>query len=404
MPLITCPECGNSVSDKAAVCPRCGMPIKPSIPIGGNNLLANGVFPNEFLQPQQNSGAQSEFNIINLKCPHCAKSLGPNDLLSKNWAKCPQCGENIPIGGNDVAFDENLVIERLSRFECTKEHIHQILMQHLMDKADFDVFDDLKVISQKRKYLWVHEFGKAENRAIFPMCEYGKVIFEKLIGKPYMLREQYEEYFRTDRMVKFNSDDIRDAEIIAKEESAAENNYQFSHFSEVGTYSPTPYYYCLPIIEEIVEYHGKQYVFIGTANGPRVGYGVGDFPKSQLLGQAPKYTKASPIKYLILGIGILVCATVVILTIYNFVNDGFWAGLFVLLLYGVIGIFVEIIICIPGLVISKGLDALIRTWTNRIRRAKFRKRWKELQEHKRQAAKKNFRLDLTYEVPEFPIP
>jgi uncharacterized membrane protein YvbJ len=32
MALITCPECGASVSDKAIACPSCGHPMKPNQP------------------------------------------------------------------------------------------------------------------------------------------------------------------------------------------------------------------------------------------------------------------------------------------------------------------------------------------------------------------------------------
>lgn len=32
MSLLTCPECSNAVSDKAANCPRCGHPVKPVVP------------------------------------------------------------------------------------------------------------------------------------------------------------------------------------------------------------------------------------------------------------------------------------------------------------------------------------------------------------------------------------
>ncbi len=34
MALIKCPECGNEVSDKAPVCPKCAFPIADSIPSG----------------------------------------------------------------------------------------------------------------------------------------------------------------------------------------------------------------------------------------------------------------------------------------------------------------------------------------------------------------------------------
>ncbi|MDO4384502.1 MAG: zinc-ribbon domain-containing protein [Clostridia bacterium] len=30
MALIKCPECGLSISDKAAVCPNCGYPLQPA--------------------------------------------------------------------------------------------------------------------------------------------------------------------------------------------------------------------------------------------------------------------------------------------------------------------------------------------------------------------------------------
>lgn len=32
MALITCPDCGQSVSDRAPTCPRCGYPINPQAP------------------------------------------------------------------------------------------------------------------------------------------------------------------------------------------------------------------------------------------------------------------------------------------------------------------------------------------------------------------------------------
>ena len=407
MALITCPECGNSVSDKAPACPTCGMPLHlansiPTPPVVNGFQTTNAIQPNLNQQVQQGSSPQSELRVISIKCPHCKLDISSKDIISKNWAKCPDCGIDIPIDGNGVAFDSNLILERLAKFECSKDYLHKLFMQHLMDNADYDVFDNLKLISQTRKYFWAHEFGKADERALFPMCSYGKQCFEKLTdGRQYMLRDEYEAYFNTGKTVNFNSEDIRDVQLIAKEQSASENGYEFSHFSEVGTYAPTPYYYCLPIIEEVVEYNGKQYTFLGTANGPQIKYNIDNFPSAELLGQKPNFTDKSPITIFIFCV---IVVLVIIFAIIAFVENGFWLGLLCLIIFGVIGYFVGLIVCIPILAISAGLDALIRAGINRQRRKKFRDRWKDLQEHKRQAAKKNFRLDLTYEVPEFPIP
>lgn len=35
MALLQCPECGNSISDRATVCPKCGTPLQPIIPQQG---------------------------------------------------------------------------------------------------------------------------------------------------------------------------------------------------------------------------------------------------------------------------------------------------------------------------------------------------------------------------------
>ncbi len=48
MALISCPECGKQISDKAAACPNCGYPISPQ--------------PQQVQQPQQ-----EEY----LCCPRC---------------------------------------------------------------------------------------------------------------------------------------------------------------------------------------------------------------------------------------------------------------------------------------------------------------------------------------------
>lgn len=69
MALITCPECGNAVSDNAKVCPHCGRALKssPAIPVllGISCLLAILViafFLPSYLNPETVSQA-TEFHI-----------------------------------------------------------------------------------------------------------------------------------------------------------------------------------------------------------------------------------------------------------------------------------------------------------------------------------------------------
>ena len=71
MALVQCPECGKSISDKAASCPNCGLPIV-----------------------QQTETVNSNQSVI---CPVC------NTPAILSMGKCPKCGfplkkENKPIG------------------------------------------------------------------------------------------------------------------------------------------------------------------------------------------------------------------------------------------------------------------------------------------------------------------
>lgn len=408
MALITCPECGKQVSDRAPQCPNCGMPLQQSAPSGATPPPIPGIGQPTNAAPSNpvpsnpaptSAAVNSELSASALKCPHCKSALGPKDLLSKDWAKCPQCGNAVLLGGGKNAFDDNLILERLAKFAATKDWYHQTFMQELMDGADMDVFDNLKIISQKRKYFWAREYGQSKDRAIYPLCQYGKKFFEQLSGKPYMLLKDYEKYYQTKDMVSFNSDDIRDTEVIAKEQSASENRYEFSH-TDIGSYLPTPAYFCLPVMEEVVEYNGKQYTFIGTAGGPKVIYTMSDFPKADWIEGGPNFTEMKPVTWVVTGILILL----LILALIAIFSDSFWAGIITLIILAVVGYYLGAIIYGAIWIVTSGIDMIIRGIVNRIRRTKFRNRWKECQEHKRTAAKKNFKLDLTYTVPEYPIP
>jgi len=334
-----------------------------------------------------------------MKCPNCKEVLGPKDLISKDWAYCKNCKHTVLIGGGQNTFDDNLIIERLAKFTVPKEKYHQMFMQFLMENAPVDVFDNLKIVSQKRKYFWAREYGQANERAIYPLCKYGKEFFERLCGTPYMLLDDYEKYYNPEEMVSFNSEDIRDSELIPKEQSASENRFEFSH-TDIGTYVPTPAYYCLPVMEEVVEYNGQQYTFIGTASGDYWWYNFDRFPHAELFEQSPKFSKMQPVTWCVTAVIVLIALAIVVALF----KEGFWTGVIGTVILGVVGYFVGIIVFGLISLITQGIDAIIRNIVNRTIRKKFRNRWKELQEHKRLAAMKNLKLDLTYTVPEFPIP
>ncbi len=73
MALISCPECGKEISDKAASCPNCGSPI--------------------------NDSANKKF------CQHCGASI------DKECVVCPKCGKQVgELSGND----RNIIINNSS--------------------------------------------------------------------------------------------------------------------------------------------------------------------------------------------------------------------------------------------------------------------------------------------------
>ena len=45
MALINCPECSREISDKAASCPHCGLPMAPALPDSVNCLDCHKDFP-----------------------------------------------------------------------------------------------------------------------------------------------------------------------------------------------------------------------------------------------------------------------------------------------------------------------------------------------------------------------
>lgn len=404
MALIKCPECGKEISDKAVSCPNCGTPMAqvppPMTPLSAPVQPAPVAPTPSTMGSRHRDAHQVGINTQKLKCPYCGEVLGPKDILSSGWAKCPTCSETIRLTGANGEYDDNVLIERISPFNFTVEEYHNIFMQHLMDHVGENIFEKIRTVSIKRKFFWVREFGRAEDRLIYPMCQYGKDLFMEMKKTPWLMMEDYEKYFPTDRMVPFNSDDLRDTETVPKEMSASEVKLEFSH-TDMGELNPTPNYYCLPVVEEVVEYEGQQYTFVGTANGSNYWYHVGHIPMVPM--PTPNYTEMRPVLitcWIIIGILILIPV------IAGFVNE-FWGTLIALVIIGAIGAALSGVIGAIALVISAipaGVDVLICKIINKKRRTKFRQKYAELQEAKKQSAKQRMKAEVTYEVPAFPIP
>lgn len=402
MALIKCPECGKEVSDKALSCPHCGNPLQSTPPAINLNAPVQAT-PSAPLPPAGygaiSSAPKVGIDTQKLKCPYCGGTLGPTDILSSGWAKCPTCGETIKLTGANGEFDDNVLIERILPFSMTKDQAHKLFMSTIMNNAGDNVFEKMRVVSLKRLYVWVREFGRANDRVIYPLCQFGKDFFKKMDkGKPWLEMKEYESLFPTDMMVPFNSDDLRDTEMLAKEMSAAEVKLEFSH-TDIGNLDPTPNYYCLPLIEEIVEYEGMKYSFYCT--GGSHCWMTKDMTMSPL--PEPKYTKMKPVTialWTIIGIVFLI----IVIALFK---KSFWTAVIVLGILAVAGVllqglFVALYWAISA--IPMGIDKLICKAVNSRRRKKIRQEYTNLQEAKRQSAKKYLNVDLDYTVPEFPIP
>ena len=73
MALITCPECSKEISDQAAFCPSCGVPLKKNTP--------------------------QKF------CKHCGESIDADCII------CPKCGKQVEdIKVSEAAEDRNIII------------------------------------------------------------------------------------------------------------------------------------------------------------------------------------------------------------------------------------------------------------------------------------------------------
>lgn len=110
MALITCPECGHQISDKADNCPNCGCPVEKKtnkckecgveLPEGCKECPNCGLPVNKIPTQQQGSLVSYAF------CPHCGAKYN-----NKNKVEfCPKCGRSISTGENPKIQQRNRTI------------------------------------------------------------------------------------------------------------------------------------------------------------------------------------------------------------------------------------------------------------------------------------------------------
>lgn len=398
MAIVSCPECGGNVSDRADKCPHCGNPMNvlpPVPPVSVPQAPATIIVQNHTVK----GGPRVGYETKDLRCPYCNGPLSSKDVLSSSWAKCPHCKADVALGSDVSEFDDNQIIERLSLVKINKEQYHNAFMCNLMDSAPREVFDDLKVESLKYKYFWVREFGRGEQRAVYPLSKYGKKIFQQFFGASYVKKEDYGKMFAFKELVRFNNDDVQGSEIVPRELSASESKYEFSQ-TEIGTYASTSAYFCIPVVEEEVSYGGSKYVFYGLPGAESM-FCKCDFPKDEFLSSKPKYTDIQP--FVTLGV-IALCAVVLLFVISKF-QLGFWNGVGCIFLMGcALSVGAWIIGAVGGILLAPvfGIDAIIRNSINKKRQKRFRAKWDAVQAYKKESAARNLGLNLSYVVPEFP--
>lgn len=390
MALIQCPECGNTVSDRADKCPNCGCPISQG--------------KTSFSRQQTNNGV----SLTAMTCPSC----GSSDIMrvSKDMAVCKTCGKQIYLEGVNLG-DET--VESILTFQITKDDFHRKCMNHLMSIGEEDVFSQMSNIKVKQYYMWVRQFGVGDKQDFYPMDSYGESMFKKISGKTSALPyDKFNEIFPKDDFKSFRANYLEDAvEVKNREYSPAEVMQKYTSLPKTNGYSAYPFYYCIPVFEESFEYKGKTYYFYG--DGTRYGkwFACDDVPKNKHIADGPKYTRAYPLMYTVIGIMCVAALIAVGDFVISAFSDGFMMGVFYLIITGVILSFVGwILVAIVGIVgaaisgVFALVDLPIQKSINAKRRTKYRAEYERIQKRKQEEARHSVGLELPYVVPEFPIP
>lgn len=428
MAIIKCYECGQAVSDKANICPHCGAPLKRTTPPPSTNQILSPNTPPMATSavPGTNVGLHASL----FQCPGCGARLESKDILSSGWAHCPKCNKDVQLTGVNNAFSDGIV-EKIHPGNLTKEEFHNACMQRLMDEAPEDIFSKITKIETTKKYFWVREFGVGDNRQIHPMCEFGKMFFKNIWGDTLLNCDLYEKIWPTGQMVEFNSSIIKGNELIAKEMSSKECKHQYCTHSKNNGSHETDTYYCIPVLEESLEYKGKKYVLraIKTEvpfayNGSKVVicnesnnllkntnnyynniiWSNDEWPKDQsVIGQKPKYVGDFMRPFAILS-GIVLIA-IALWLIYLLISawGWFWAILAIIAALALGGYWVVSIVAGLAMLPGIGLDKIIRRAINQKRRNKFRKIYEAIQLKKQSDARNLHNLNLNFTIPKWPL-
>lgn len=123
MALIKCPECGQEVSDKANVCPRCAFPISTlrtdgPVMIRIDNGLAGTVSIIEVETGLSlwtgRSGGVAEFNIKKPTLVCASWGLGKNKVnKDKNCQIVVEAGKKYELAWTQSAFSNSIILRRV---------------------------------------------------------------------------------------------------------------------------------------------------------------------------------------------------------------------------------------------------------------------------------------------------
>lgn len=394
MAIIKCPECGKAISDKAKVCPGCGVPIIDDT----SSPSRSGMVSQNPLRVQGKVG----MDVHELKCPYCGTPLGSKDMVSSGWAHCPSCDNNVALQGINEQFRDEGIVEWILPFGVTREEFHLRCMNEMMKVAPEDFFSKLNGFSVTKKYIWVREFGGGQKRQIFATDSFGQKCLKLLNNNHDVVNHDvYLKWWPVNNMQIYSTELTGDTTLVPKEWTAKDIKHKYNTSQDSDGLNANDAYYCVPVMEEIFEYNGKRYEFygVGTKGIPACAWGNGK-PVDETLNSSPKFYDGTPFVITAVIIGVIVLAILVI----DCFSGGFWSGLFKLIIFGVIGYFAGIIVVPIAISPFAALDAIIRTSVNRKRKRAFLNRFNEIQSRKQSEAKNLHNLNLTYTLPDIKIP